>query len=539
MFASINPWRNRAAAEAVRRRSREVTYTLPLGMDAIAAVDSNDADLAALQQFLKDFYPQFYSREREAHRRTVLEEYPEVAMYAQLLIPKVVSSEEFWQRYEYRCDEEAILKEWERHPHRGRQLIKGAVTNWWDEQIKAVKQSVTDATTPPSKTITTTTSTAANSSRDSCSSSGSGNNGTTDEGCIDKSSSNSSDSIDKKQIQNGAGIKQNMKPYVIPQRRRSSNSNSNSNSSESRSEASFNSRAKGLRQAPPQKAETSIAAKDPQESSNRKNDTSFHASTSDMTTKSKTTGTTFRHSSKARLLVLLCAVCFMMIPFATKQVLSRRILFCSSCEPPLIVDPWWSSGISALSHRFSSLVLCRGVEKSPLFASKKMMIKDTKKVRIQQKQNRNHHYQDESSPIDKDNTIAAVYPDNSYFGGGSRSNNKHEGSDNDGGLVQSLISSWMQDTDMTQFQTYDGSTSSSASSWWSGGGQNSGKTTEPPPSDQTVQRGGGLVGFFRRKFRRNRSPNNHALATPAQPQMVVHQHIHHVVHHVVHEVKQS
>ena len=89
----LNPWRHQAAVEAARRRKRESTYTNPLGLDCAG----DDSDLKALQAFLKEFYPNFYGREAQAARQKRLEDYPEVAQFAQALVPKVVSVEEFWQ----------------------------------------------------------------------------------------------------------------------------------------------------------------------------------------------------------------------------------------------------------------------------------------------------------------------------------------------------------------------------------------------------------------------------------------------------------
>ena len=504
MFTS--PWRHQASAEAARRRNREITYTQPLGLDAAAG---NDADLAALQSFMKDFYPRFYSREKEAARQQVLDTYPDVATQFLLLVPKVVSPEEFWQRYDYRCDEQRILQEWERHPTRGRQVMSAAMSTWFDAKVEAVKKTVTEATT----TTPATTEEASNS--------------TDTESKTTDSSSIQNDSMRKKATDSSK--KKATKSYVIPQRRRD------------RSVSKVNARAESLRS----DAKNIEIRRQDNRTNNKPNfsvDTQKNPQSSALeATKDKKVSHAAQHSISVDLLILICSLFYLMIPFLAKELISQRTRWCAAYDPPIVDlnsssnDPWLSN-VPALTHKAQPL-LCRGVDVPMVEASSKNGRKEQKqKVKFQKKQKQQKDYQskDHHNPSA---SAAALYSDKSYGGNDSIDNSGMPSSMNDddgGGLVQSLISSWMQNTDMAQFENFGGMTDgNNGGSFW---GNNNNPVIAAPPSEHHTK--GGLVGFFQRKFRRNPLPS-HALATPSQPQMVVHQHIHHVVHHVVHEVKHS
>lgn len=237
--------------------------------------------------------------------------------------------------------------------------------------------------------------------------------------------------------------------------------------------------------------------------------------------------TTFQHfwSRYYIIRIVLGSLLILMLPFVAQ---SRIRNWCAAHRDPL--------GVSE-----QSWILCRGVNNNdPVedMTSSKNKRKQKQKVKFQKKQK-----QDTYSGRDPPSSAAARYSDNSYGAVDNNSNNKdnynddwmpsmmNDAMDSSNEMVQNLISSWMQNTDMAQlFETPPINTGG-------GGGDllwGNSKDNQIAPPKLTTK--GGLVGFFQRKFRRNSQyPDGNVVAMSGQPQMVVHQHIHHVVHHVVHE----
>ena len=90
----------------------------------------------------------FYSRDSYGKRHaTVLHDFPKVAAHYKKLVPEKVYEEEFWQRHDYRCDEERVLRQWERRPAEGQRnrakalAKKSMVQNAFDASVSAVKSS--------------------------------------------------------------------------------------------------------------------------------------------------------------------------------------------------------------------------------------------------------------------------------------------------------------------------------------------------------------------------------------------------------------
>ena len=101
---SRNLLKIRAMKEMEDRRKSEETYTMPL----TKAPDMKD--------FLKEFYKNAYAADRKEFYLRERETYPNSVgrLYTELCCgnPKIVSFEDFWQRYEYRCgDLDRIIRE--------------------------------------------------------------------------------------------------------------------------------------------------------------------------------------------------------------------------------------------------------------------------------------------------------------------------------------------------------------------------------------------------------------------------------------------
>ena len=142
----FSPRRSQATSEATRRRLLLETYTTPLGLN-LKRDDNNDnenkeADILALQSFLSKFYASHYTQQSRMERKAILEQYEEVKLYHEQLVAKVLSVEEFWQRYFFRCDPDQILSEWDRNKSRqdsmGLKDVSKSMSSWMDSVKKAV-----------------------------------------------------------------------------------------------------------------------------------------------------------------------------------------------------------------------------------------------------------------------------------------------------------------------------------------------------------------------------------------------------------------
>ena len=156
----VPPWRRwSATAEASRRRNQSSTYTEPLGM---RSAESNDDGFELIKNFMSSFYKIYYTKEGRRMRQEVLRMHPEVAAHFAALVKTettkddssssaaierdvVISDEEFWQRYLYRCDVDRILAEWERNPP-GRVVGGGnpdeGMRGWFDRSVGAVRDAL-------------------------------------------------------------------------------------------------------------------------------------------------------------------------------------------------------------------------------------------------------------------------------------------------------------------------------------------------------------------------------------------------------------
>jgi hypothetical protein len=101
--------RKRAEKEVDKRRGKSATYTQPL-------LGTTEAQQADLETFLAEWYGRLIF-ERAAEMPRLLAQYPEtLGTHYGLLVPDVVSFDQFWARYYYRCSLTTILEEWSQQP---------------------------------------------------------------------------------------------------------------------------------------------------------------------------------------------------------------------------------------------------------------------------------------------------------------------------------------------------------------------------------------------------------------------------------------
>jgi BSD domain len=89
----------RALTEISERRKRPSTYTDPL-------TKSPD-----MKEFLQDFYKNIYRQEKKEWYRAERSKYPALQKNYDDLCGKTVSYEDFWMRYERRCNLDRVMKE--------------------------------------------------------------------------------------------------------------------------------------------------------------------------------------------------------------------------------------------------------------------------------------------------------------------------------------------------------------------------------------------------------------------------------------------
>lgn len=96
--------REQAMREIEKRRGKSATYTVPL-------VGSTEEQTTDVDSFLAEFYSHaIYEKSKEMKR--LLSEHPEtLGTHYGLLVPNVVSFDQFWSRYFYRCSLTTVLAE--------------------------------------------------------------------------------------------------------------------------------------------------------------------------------------------------------------------------------------------------------------------------------------------------------------------------------------------------------------------------------------------------------------------------------------------
>jgi hypothetical protein len=101
--------RKQAEKEAEKRRGKSATYTQPL-------LGTTDAQQADLETFVAEWYSRMIF-EKAAEMPRLLQQFPEtLGTHYALLVPNLVSFDQFWARYFYRCSLTTILEEWSQQP---------------------------------------------------------------------------------------------------------------------------------------------------------------------------------------------------------------------------------------------------------------------------------------------------------------------------------------------------------------------------------------------------------------------------------------
>lgn len=93
-----------------KRRGKSATYTQPL-------IGSSVEEQEDIMSFLSEFYLTTIFDQSGCMKR-LLKQYPDtIGTHYSLLVPDVVSFDQFWARYFYRCSVTTVLAEWERAQH--------------------------------------------------------------------------------------------------------------------------------------------------------------------------------------------------------------------------------------------------------------------------------------------------------------------------------------------------------------------------------------------------------------------------------------
>jgi len=99
------------------------------------------------EEEIKQYLAEFDIQSKTEQISTLLSDYPHLADNFETLVPVVVTYEQFWQRYFYRCDPQRIIKEWQDEDERARlkrqELIgKGvkSVQNMFGGALQAFKK---------------------------------------------------------------------------------------------------------------------------------------------------------------------------------------------------------------------------------------------------------------------------------------------------------------------------------------------------------------------------------------------------------------
>jgi hypothetical protein len=91
--------KKKALEEQESRRHKSSTYTEPL---------TRTPDM---KEFLAEFYKNIYTDQQHAIYRQEQDQYPILKNHFDILVPGIISFEDFWQRYDYRCNVERIMME--------------------------------------------------------------------------------------------------------------------------------------------------------------------------------------------------------------------------------------------------------------------------------------------------------------------------------------------------------------------------------------------------------------------------------------------
>ena len=96
--------KKRGLDEVERRLHSSQTFTQPLR--------PTPSTKEKMKVFITKFYKEVYTPEKKAYYKQTLDENAEtLRLHYDILVPKIVAYEDFWQRYEYRCNLQNVMEE--------------------------------------------------------------------------------------------------------------------------------------------------------------------------------------------------------------------------------------------------------------------------------------------------------------------------------------------------------------------------------------------------------------------------------------------
>eukprot|EP00980_Cylindrotheca_fusiformis_P004583 scaffold981_cov119-Cylindrotheca_fusiformis.AAC.7 len=120
--------RRQALEEQEARRNHESTYREPLG------------DVPDLDEFVVQFSKSIVTQERRLFYREEQAKYPHVKKYFDMLVPAIVSYEDFWFHYDYRTDLDRIMRDLQ-EKKRNVQADAPPSAKSWSESMSRMRQS--------------------------------------------------------------------------------------------------------------------------------------------------------------------------------------------------------------------------------------------------------------------------------------------------------------------------------------------------------------------------------------------------------------
>jgi hypothetical protein len=126
--------RKRALEEQESRRHKSSTFTEPL---------KRTPDM---EEFLAEFYKNIYTDQQHAIYRQEKDQYPILKNHFDILVPGIISFEDFWQRYDYRCNVERIMMEMKEQNSQSISKSLGSVRQRIIDMASEVKTTIKEDT---------------------------------------------------------------------------------------------------------------------------------------------------------------------------------------------------------------------------------------------------------------------------------------------------------------------------------------------------------------------------------------------------------
>lgn len=130
----------RAEAEriATQRRGKSATYTQPL-------IGQSVEEQEDIHSFCSEFYGSSFIFDKASEMKTLLRTYPDtLGTHYAVLVPHVISFDQFWSRYYYRCSVTTILAEMQRNERE-----QSALRNQMHPIVRGIVLHPTTTSPPP------------------------------------------------------------------------------------------------------------------------------------------------------------------------------------------------------------------------------------------------------------------------------------------------------------------------------------------------------------------------------------------------------